>query len=95
MTTWYAIVGGSLSGTSVAAAPIISQAKTPMVAAYSNAFQVVKGNDYVWRWCSVADVQGYVMVNYVRTVLKKEKIAVLAQDDEYGQGILRGVKEKA
>jgi branched-chain amino acid transport system substrate-binding protein len=88
-----AILGGSLSGTSVAAAPIISQAKTPMIAAYSNAFQVVKGNDYVWRWASVADVQGYVMVHYVRTALKKEKMAVLSQDDEYGKGIARGVKE--
>lgn len=88
-----AVIGGSTSAPSVAAAPIISQAKVPMVAAYSNAFQVVKGNDYVWRWASVADVQGYIMVHYTRTELKKERIAILAQDDEYGRGIARGVKE--
>ncbi len=88
-----AVIGGSTSAPSVAAAPVISQSKTPMIAAYSNAFQVVKGNDYVWRWCSVADVQGYIMVHYTRTELKKEKMAVLAQDDEYGRGIARGVKE--
>ena len=40
-----AIVSGSLSLTSIAAAPIISEAKVPMVAAYSNAVGVVKGNE--------------------------------------------------
>ena len=42
-----AIVDGSLSLTSIAAAPVVNDAKIPMVAAYSNAVGVVKGEDHV------------------------------------------------
>src|SRR5258708_1710910 len=49
-----AIVSGSLSLTSIAAAPLISGAEVPIVAAHSNAVGVVQGKDYVFRWASAA-----------------------------------------
>src|SRR5712691_5297230 len=56
-----AIVDGSLSLTSIAAAPVVNEAKIPMVAAYATAVGIVKGEDHVFRWASVADVQGWVI----------------------------------
>ena len=88
-----AIVSGSLSLTSIAAAPIISEAKVPMVAAYSNAVGVVKGNDYVFRWASVADVQGWVMGHHAMQERNFKTFALLMQDEEYGRGIINGAEK--
>lgn len=88
-----AIVSGSLSLTSIAAAPIISEAKVPMVVAYSNAVNVVKGNDYVYRWASVADVQGWVMAHHAVQERGYKRFALLIQDEEYGRGIINGAEK--
>jgi branched-chain amino acid transport system substrate-binding protein len=88
-----AIVSGSLSLTSIAAAPIINEAKVPMVAAYSNAVAVVKGNDYVFRWASVADVQGWVLVHHAMQERGYKRFALLMQDEEYGRGIINGAEK--
>jgi branched-chain amino acid transport system substrate-binding protein len=87
-----AIVGGSLSLTSIAAAPVINDGKVPMVVAYSNAVNVVKGNEYVFRWASVADVQGWVMVHEAHQRGQK-RFALLMQDEEYGRGIINGAEQ--
>jgi len=88
-----AVVSGSLSLTSIAAAPIISESRIPMVAAYSNAVGVVKGNDYVFRWASVADVQGWVMAHHAMQERKYKRFALLMQDEEYGRGIINGAEK--
>jgi branched-chain amino acid transport system substrate-binding protein len=88
-----AVVSGSLSLTSIAAAPIISEAKIPMVAAYSNAVGVVKGNDYAFRWASVADVQGWVMAHHAMQERSYKRFALLMQDEEYGRGIINGAEK--
>ena len=87
-----AIVGGSLSLTSIAAAPVINEAKIPMVAAYSNAVGVVKGEDHVFRWASVADVQGWVMAHHAMKERNLKTFAILMQDEEYGRGIVNGAE---
>ena len=88
-----AIVDGSLSLTSIAAAPVINEAKIPMVAAYSNAVGVVKGEDHVFRWASVADVQGYVIAHHAIRERKYKTFALLMQDEEYGRGIINGAEK--
>ena len=88
-----AIVDGSLSLTSIAAAPVTNDAKIPMVAAYSNAVGVVKGEDYVFRWASVADVQGYVMAHHAIRERNYKTFALLMQDEEYGRGIINGAEK--
>ena len=88
-----AIVGGSLSLTSVAAAPTINEAKTPMVVAYSNAVNVVKGNEYIYRWASVADVQGWVLAHHAVQERGYKRFALLMQDEEYGRGIINGAEK--
>ncbi len=86
-----AIVDGSLSLTSIAAAPVVNASKTPMVVAYSNAVGVVKGNEWVFRWASVADVQGWVMAH--EAVSRGYKtFALILQDEEYGRGIANGAE---
>jgi branched-chain amino acid transport system substrate-binding protein len=87
------IVDGSVSLTSIAAAPVANDAKIPMVAAYSNAVGVVKGEDHVFRWASVADVQGYVIAHHAMRERKYKTFAVLMQDEEYGRGVVNGVEK--
>jgi branched-chain amino acid transport system substrate-binding protein len=87
-----AIIGGSLSLTSIAAAPVINEAKIPMIAAYSNAVGVVKGEDHVFRWASVADVQGWVMAHHAMKERNLKTFAILMQDEEYGRGIINGAE---
>jgi branched-chain amino acid transport system substrate-binding protein len=83
---------GSLSLTSIAAAPVVNEARIPMVAAYSNAVGVVKGNDYVFRWASVADVQGWVMAHHALKQRGYKAVAMFVQDEEYGRGIANGAE---
>jgi branched-chain amino acid transport system substrate-binding protein len=88
-----AIIDGSLSLTSIAAAPVVNEAKIPMIAAYSNAVGVVKGEDHVFRWASVADVQGYVIGHHATKERKYKTFALLMQDEEYGRGIINGAEK--
>lgn len=87
------IVDGSLSLTSIAAAPIVNDAEIPMIAAYSNAVGVVKGLDHMFRWASVADVQGYVIANHAMRERNYKVFAILMQDEEYGRGIINGAEK--
>jgi branched-chain amino acid transport system substrate-binding protein len=87
-----AIIGGSLSLTSIAAAPVVNDAEIPMIAAYSNAVGVVKGEDHVFRWASVADVQGWVMAHHAMKERNLKTFAILMQDEEYGRGIVNGAE---
>lgn len=87
------IVDGSVSLTSIAAAPVANDAKIPMIAAYSNAVGVVKGEDHVFRWASVADVQGYVIAHHAMRERKYKNFALLMQDEEYGRGIINGAEK--
>src|SRR5258708_606901 len=88
-----AIVRASLNLTRIASAPVANEEKVPMVAAYSNAVGVVKGNDYVFRWASVADVQGWVMAHHAVQERGYKKFALLMQDEEYGRGIINGAEQ--
>jgi branched-chain amino acid transport system substrate-binding protein len=88
-----AFVNGSLSLTSIAVAPVVNQAKVPMVVAYSNAVGVVKGNEYIFRWASVADVQGWVLAHDAIKDKGFKKFALLMQDEEYGRGIINGAEQ--
>lgn len=87
-----AIVNGSLSLTSIAAAPVVNAAKTPMIVAYANAVGIVKGHEWVFRWASVADVQGWVM-GHEAVKAGKKTFALFMQDEEYGRGIINGAEK--
>jgi branched-chain amino acid transport system substrate-binding protein len=87
-----AIVDGSLSLTSIAAAPVVNEAKIPMIAAYANAVGIVKGEDHIFRWASVADVQGWVIGHHAMKERNYKTFALLMQDEEYGRGIINGAE---
>jgi branched-chain amino acid transport system substrate-binding protein len=85
------IDNGSLSLTSIASAPVVNEAKIPMVIAYANAVGAVKGHEYAFRWCSVADVQGWVMAHHAKKRNFKT-FALFVQEEEYGRGIANGAE---
>ena len=89
-----AVIGGSYSGPSMAAAPIFNEKKIPMLVAYASAFEIVKDKPYVFRWGTLADIQGSLGAEFSMRVLKPKRIAVLKQDNEFGRGISRGLLEK-
>jgi branched-chain amino acid transport system substrate-binding protein len=88
-----AIVDGSLSLTSVAASPVSSDAKVPMVVAYSNAIGAIKGENYAFRWASVADVQGWIMAHHAIKERHYKTFALLMQDEVYGRGVINGAEK--
>jgi branched-chain amino acid transport system substrate-binding protein len=88
-----AVINGSYSGPSMAAAPIYNEKKIPVVTSYASAFEIVKDKPFVFRWGTLADVQGAIGADYAMKDLKPKKIVVLKQDDEYGRGIARGLVE--
>jgi len=88
-----AVLNGSYSGPSMAAAPIYNEKRIPVVTAYASAFEIVKDKPFIFRWGTLADVQGAIGADYAMRVLKPKKIVVLKQDDEYGRGIARGLVE--
>lgn len=87
-----AIIAGSISLTNIAAAPVVNSLKIPMIASFSNALKIVKDHPYVFRWCSVADVQGYIMAHHGVTEKKYKTFALLIQDEEFGRGIGNGME---
>jgi len=87
-----AVIAGSVSLTNIAAAPVINSLKIPMVASFSNALNIVKDHPYCFRWCSVGDVQGYVMAHHAVKEKGFKNFALFIQDEEYGRGIGNGME---
>jgi len=85
-----AIIGSWGSGYSMAAGPIIKQAKVPTVATSATNPLVTKGNDYYFRVCFIDPFQGTVMANYAFTKLNAKKIAIVQEvSNDYAVGLAK------
>ena len=88
-----AILAACASPQCVAAAPTLNSKRIPTVVTISNAFDAVihTGDEkWIFRWASVGDIQGYLMVLYSFYDLGLRKFAVLIQDNEFGKGVANG-----
>lgn len=86
-----AIVNGSLSLTSISAAPVVNSKKVPMIVSYANAVGAVKGYPYSFRMASVGDVQGWIMAYHAVQKRGYKNFALFIQDEEYGRGLGNGM----
>jgi branched-chain amino acid transport system substrate-binding protein len=85
-----AIVGSWGSGYSMAAGPIIKQAKIPTVGTSCTNPLVTQGNDYYFRVCFIDPFQGTVMANYAYTELHAKKVAIVQEvSNDYAVGLAK------
>lgn len=85
-----AIVGSWGSGYSMAAGPIIKQAKVPTVGTSCTNPLVTQGNDYYFRVCFIDPFQGTVMANYAFNKLNAKKVAIVQEvSNDYAVGLAK------
>lgn len=85
-----AIIGSWGSGYSMAAGPIIKQAKVPTVGTSCTNPLVTQGNDYYFRVCFIDPFQGTVMANYAYTKLNAKKVAIVQEvSNDYAVGLAK------
>ncbi len=85
-----AVVDGSYSTPSRAAAPIFQRAKVPMMVAYAVHPEITKAGDEIFRIIYVGQVQGQAMADYATKKLNYKNIAMLNVDNDYGTSIAEG-----
>ena len=85
-----AVVGGSYSTPSRAAAPIFQDDQVPFVAAYAVHPDITKAGDYCFRNGFLGLVEGKSAAYTAVELLKAKKIALLTADNDFGRTLAQG-----
>jgi branched-chain amino acid transport system substrate-binding protein len=90
-----ALLGEVASIRSLEAAPVIQNAKIPMVSSASVNSKVTEVGDYIFRVCFVDSFEGNVLAVFARDHLKARKVAILTSvSNAYSVGMTRVFKER-
>lgn len=94
------IIGATTSSNTLAAVPIATQKKIPVVSSSATNPKVTvneadgKTNDYVFRACFIDPFQGTVMANFTSNELKAKKAVILIDSSsDYSKGLAKFFKE--
>ncbi|MFV2045286.1 MAG: ABC transporter substrate-binding protein [Anaerolineales bacterium] len=90
-----AVVSGSYSGPTRAAAPVLQELGVPMVAAYAVHPDITRTGEYIWRVGAMADVQGAAGAEVAVSELGAQKIAMLVTDIDFGISLATAFKTRA
>lgn len=90
-----AVVSGSYSFTTRAAAPIAQDAGVPFMASYAVDPLVTQVGEYIWRIGELAPVQGAVGAQIVFDKFQAKKVAILVVDNDFGTTLTAGFKAHA
>ncbi|MCA0350820.1 MAG: ABC transporter substrate-binding protein [Chloroflexi bacterium] len=90
-----AVIGGSYSSTTRAAAPVFQQAGIPMLAAYATHPEVTKTGSMIFRVIYVSTVQGQALAIYATTKLNYRNFHVLNINNDYGRSITEAFTKTA
>ncbi|MDX2177076.1 MAG: ABC transporter substrate-binding protein [Candidatus Sumerlaeia bacterium] len=82
-----AVIGHFNSDCSSAAKSIYSNAGIAMISPASTAVSITQGSDWVFRNIFNDRDQGYALADFVKKAVKKNKVAVLYENDTYGKGL--------
>lgn len=82
-----AIVSGSYSFTTRAAAPIADRAGVPFVSAYAVHPSITQTGENVWRIGAMAEVQGAVGARLVTEELGAQRVGLLIIDNDFGASL--------
>lgn len=90
-----AVVSGSYSGTTRAAAPVYQDAGIPMIASYAIHPDITKTGDYIFRQSFVGSVQGKAGGKVAAEMLGAKKICILYVDNDFGSTLASSFTEMA
>ena len=85
----------SYSGATRAAAGVFQTAKVPYISAYAIHPDITRAGDYVFRTSFVGEVQGRAGAKLVGDILKKKRAVLITLNNDFGQSLAAGFKEKA
>lgn len=90
-----AVISGSYSGPTRAAAGVFQQAKIPYISAYAIHPDIVRTGDYVFRTSFMGEVQGRAAAKLIADVLNKKRVTMINVNNDFGQALSAGMKEAA
>lgn len=90
-----AVLGGNPSVNSLEAAPILQNAKVPMIAISSTNPRVTEMGSYIFRVCFIDPFQGAVLAKFARSTLHAQRAAIITSvNNPYSVGISKVFREK-
>ncbi|OAT81236.1 ABC transporter substrate-binding protein [Desulfotomaculum copahuensis] len=90
-----AVVSGSYSGPTRAAAPIFQQAKIPMISAYAVHPAIPRTGNYIFQQSFSGVVEGAAAAEVAKNELHAKNVAILAIDNDFGHTLVQGFKQRA
>jgi branched-chain amino acid transport system substrate-binding protein len=90
-----AVISGSYSGPTRAAAGVFQQAKIPYISAYAIHPDIVRAGDYVFRTSFMGEVQGRAAAKLIGDIMKKKRVTMINVNNDFGQALAAGMKEAA
>ncbi|PIR04040.1 MAG: hypothetical protein COV59_02540 [Candidatus Magasanikbacteria bacterium CG11_big_fil_rev_8_21_14_0_20_39_34] len=81
------VMGGLCSGETLAAAPIAEENHVVLFSPCSSSPDITSAGDYIFRSYPSDSLQGKFTAEYVKNVLKKDKVAILYVQNPWGDGI--------
>ncbi|MEZ5657130.1 MAG: ABC transporter substrate-binding protein [Burkholderiaceae bacterium] len=88
-------VSGSYSGPTRASAPIYQTAGIPYISAYAVHPDITRAGNFVFRTSFMGEVQGRAGAKLVGEILGKKRVVVITLNNDFGQSLAAGFKEKA
>jgi branched-chain amino acid transport system substrate-binding protein len=90
-----AVLGGNPSSNSLEAAPILQNAKIPMIAISSTNPRVTETGNYIFRVCFIDPFQGAVLAKFAKDTLHAKRAAIITSvNNAYSVGISKVFREK-
>lgn len=90
-----AVVGGSYSGPSRAAAPLYQAARIPMVVGYAVHPDITRAGEFVYRIGFLGQVEGAGAAEAAATLLNARRVVMFTMDNDFGRALAEGFKARA
>lgn len=90
-----AVISGSYSGPTRAAAGVFQEAKIPYISAYAIHPDIVRAGNYVFRTSFMGEVQGRAAAKLMADIMKKKRVTMINVNNDFGQALSAGVKDAA
>ena len=90
-----AVISGSYSGPTRAAAGVFQEAKFPYISAYAIHPDIVRAGNYVFRTSFMGEVQGRAAAKLIADIMKKKRVTMVNVNNDFGQALSAGMKDAA
>ena len=88
-------ISGSYSGATRAAAGVFQKAGIPFISAYAIHPDITRTGHYVFRTSFMGEVQGRAGAKFVGEMLGHQRVAMITLNNDFGQSLATGFREKA